>query len=109
MEFAAFASSHSDGRAGDIVRVTGVGTFATVYSLRDQPFVYKVIHASFRASERRDELSAIHVLCLSPLASPALFAVTLPHELHDPTTQRAEVLSFPPLPLREDGESPAKF
>lgn len=74
----------------------GAGSFATVFSVRGQPFVYKVIHHSQRADELRAEITALHCLYLR-CNSTSMFAIPRAFAYHNPDT--GELVQFPPSPL----------
>ncbi|EIM82773.1 uncharacterized protein STEHIDRAFT_64298, partial [Stereum hirsutum FP-91666 SS1] len=70
----------------------GAGSFATVYSVRGIPFVFKVIHFPDRTDELRAEASALHTL-YTLCNSDSMFAIPRAVAYYDPTTD--ELIQFP--------------
>lgn len=74
----------------------GAGSFATVYSVRGIPFVFKVTHFRNRTDELRAEFNALHTL-YTLCNSDSLFAIPRAIACYDPATD--ELIRFPSSPL----------
>jgi len=73
----------------------GAGSFATVYSVRGKPFVFKVIHHPQRAEELRVEFHTLHTLCQT-CDSTTLFAIPRALAYYNPATH--DFIHFPVSP-----------
>lgn len=73
----------------------GSGNFATVYSVRGIPFVFKVIHFPDRTDELRAEVSALHTL-YTLCNHDSMFAIPRPIAYYDPATDEFVLLPTSP-------------
>lgn len=73
----------------------GSGSFATVYSLRGIPFVFKVTHLPDRSDELRAEFHALQTL-YTLCTSNSMFAIPRAIAFYDPASK--ELIKFSPSP-----------
>lgn len=81
--------------SGDPQRI-GSGSFATIFVVRGQSYVFKQLQFAQRAEELKSEIEVLHTLYTS-CNSDSIFAIPRAVAFHDPET--GDFLSFPSSPL----------